>query len=133
MLGLCREIGCPDACDEFDLGAEPGKPHRLVGARAARTRADRCTPVRAAHQRTLGQDHDVRHHVADDEDLARAHPRLRAARASAIAVATRTLFSTSAILETRLLPPVSSMMRLRRYGVSALPPMPSRSASATAA
>ena len=53
---------------------------------------------------------DVGNDVADNEDAALAHCRPLPS-ATAISAATRALFSTSAILETRLLPPVSSKMR----------------------
>ena len=105
------------------------EPDGLVGARAAGTAADRGAAVGAADQRALGEDDDVGHHVADDDDVT-GH--LSAASAVAMSAATAALCSTSAMLATSDLPPVSSKMRLRRNGVSALRETPSRSAPAMA-
>ena len=62
-LGL--EVGRAEAGDEIDREPEMGEPRRLVGGRAAGLETDPRPPVRAARQRPLGADDDVRHHVAD--------------------------------------------------------------------
>ncbi len=125
-----RLVRRADPGDEGHLRPHRTQPDRLVGARAAGSRADRGAPVRAAHQRPLRHHDDVGHHIADDEDrtaLAHARPAFAAfglvsslLSATAICAATRALFSTSAMLATRLLPSVNSKMRLSRNGVSVL-------------
>ncbi len=87
-----------DPRHEADRRAHGAQPYGLVGARATRPLRDRGAPVRAAHQRSFGDDDDVGHHVADDDDPAGCAHLSSLLSATAISAATRALFSTSAIL-----------------------------------
>ena len=129
-------VGGADAGDEIDRGAEMGEPCRLIGRRSARPIDDRGAPVGAARDRPFGLDDRVDHQVADDENARRGgrRPALGHRRVSSTATcaARIALFSTSAILASRLRPPVSSTMRPSRNGVTSFLAMPWAFASATA-
>src|SRR5688500_6612150 len=117
-----------------------GEPCRLVGAGAARQHADCGAPVGARHDGPLGPDDDVVDDIAADQGGGvrggcRAqqsggwHAGPRRASSTAIRAAKAALFLISAMLALRLCPPLSSLMRASRNGVSCLPDTPATSAS----
>ena len=134
--GFAAAVGGADAGDEIDRGAEMGEPRRLIGRRSAGPVDDRGAPVGAARERPLGLDDRVDHQVADDENARRGGRRPafghRRVSSTATCAATIALFSTSAMLASRLRPPVSSTMRPSRNGVTSFLAIPLAFASATA-
>ena len=119
------EVRRADARDEVDRDAERRQPRRLIGRRPPGFEPDLRPPVGAARERSLGMDDHVGHDVADNEDAGRlrawAHTFASATAACAARIA---LFLISAMLASRLRPPVSSTTRFRRNGVSSFLPTP---------
>src|SRR5690606_13591870 len=102
-----RLVPRSDTRDETDARPHGTQPHRLVRARSAGPRIDLRPPVGPPHQRPLGNDDDIGHHVPDDEDTLPPRRHRTTATpdmAAAMRAATIALFSTSAILATRLRP-----------------------------
>ena len=106
------------------------KPGGLIGAGSSGHLADRRPAIGPADDRPFRNDDRIGHHVAHDENgraastpgCAVGHPDHcerqaspdRRASSTATCAATVTLFFTSAMFASRLLPPVSSLMRARR-------------------
>ena len=98
---VAAQVGEPDAPGEAHLGAEHAQPRGGVGARAAGMALHVRRRVAAGHEWAERADHEVVHHVADDED----HP--RAAHAAAMAPATDALPRATAMLTSSERPSVA--------------------------
>ena len=98
---VAAQVREPDAPRETHFGTEHAQPRGGVGARPAGVALHVRRRVAAGHERTQRADHEVVHHVADDEDHARA------AHAAAMAPATAALPRATAMLTSSDRPPVS--------------------------
>ena len=107
--GLAATVGGADAGDEIDRGAEMGEPDRLIRRRAAGPLDDRRAPVRAARERALGLARSCRSSRRRRRERAARRPPVRPlghrrVSSTATCAATIALFSTSAMLASRLRP-----------------------------
>ena len=113
-----------DDPDEVDRGAGPGQPGGGVGGRSAAGDADPGRRVRVDREWSTVDGEDVGDDVTDHRVIRPAV--MRSAWAAAISAARAALRRMTSMLTSRLAPSVASWKWASRYGVTALPVIPSR-------